>query len=137
MATKKKAAKKTIKISAITSVVNWIPFCVQIEHSEASNKDLRLSILGNLAPNSLYFAFQTPPAGAGAGASVTLLNGLRSFVGYVGNPDVTIPVDQYGMTAILTLDPRPGGAAQTNIKWTHKDSRGGANRSGGGIIVDA
>jgi len=136
MATKKKAAKKTIKTAAIavSSNVNWIPFCVQIEHSEVSRIPIMLSILGHQVPNSLYFAYQNPPPSG----TVTLSNGLGLFIGHGGSGDLSLQVDPNGMTEILVLDQSVKITKPTTIQWGHQHSlRGPRIMSGGGIIVDA
>jgi hypothetical protein len=55
MATKKKATKKTIESTpvALSSQVNWIPYCIPIEHAADSKVPLQLSVSANRFPNSV------------------------------------------------------------------------------------
>jgi hypothetical protein len=140
MATKKNAAKKTTKKAAAkkdpapsTIFGNWIPFCIQIGHSQASPVPLTLSVTGNRFPRSVYFMYQTAKSG-------TLTLPLGYFVGY-GNPgDVgTVPlkIDGTGMTGVLFLNPNANPTNGNPLKWSHVPDRIFPDPPGsGGIIIE-
>lgn len=127
-----KAAKKASGAFAlaVSSAVNWIPLCVQVEHAGKSSGSLKLSIKGKRLPNSVYFLLQNPNQ-AGNG-HVTLHNGKGLFI-HPGPGDPVLELDSNGMTPILVLNPlvkKP----KAPVIWEH--TSGGRLMSGGGMIID-
>lgn len=128
MATTKKAAR-----ISVFSAVNWIPLCVQIEHSANAddNNRLNLSRTGKRLPNSVYFMYVNPPRPPKrARVILTWQTGKSLFIGHHRPNYLSLRVDRNGMTEILTLDPKVKEKA--TIKWEHKVGLGG---SGGNIPV--
>jgi len=137
MATKKKAAKKTIKGTAKTRSVelyipNVIPLCIEVESADGldDSRAVALSRTGKRFPNSVYWLYKTPPP---SGTFITLPGGY-----FLNQPaDFNLPVDPAtGRTGFNILDPfsnKPTGLTH----WDHNHSvRGtGAGGSGGGIII--
>jgi len=138
MATTKKAHKKTTSKAAgtkrLTSLSNPIPFCVQIDHSQATRAPFHLSFTGSRFPNSLYFMYPTAESG-----TVTLPRGYFLFHGNPGDAGTfTVKIDAAtGMTGILILNPAASAVARPNITWSHQPDRAQPYPPGsGGIIIE-
>jgi len=130
MAATKKAHKKKIQTTfAVKSVTNFIPLCVQIEHSGASKKPLKLSKSGNRCPYQVYWMLQTNTASA---------SHIEVPLGYFTNDPLgvakrVLALDQNGMTEVITVSPNAPLAPDPGILWSYVLGRAVYS---GGIIID-
>jgi hypothetical protein len=144
VATKKKAAKKGgVATLSAPGALNWIPFCVQVEHSYGAANPIFVSKAGGKPyPHSIYFLYQTPPS-SGPG-SVILSKAKGYFLGHPdpsgvpGTNDLTLYADANGMTEILTVDHDPKIVLPASrIAWTYLGAPLRLVSPGGGIIIDS